>query len=229
MADVILEMLGVFPHQSTHFVPGARFELRLMPGECVLVEARNRALAGEFADLCCGLGVGRGGVRFLGRDWAAAADAQQAAMRGRIGRTYGAQSWIGFHGTDMNILAAQLHHTRRPEHELREAAGELARRFGLPGLPLVPPNALSASDLVRADCIRAFLGNPRLVIVDDSDAEEFPDLLLALMAALTPTRTNQGAGIWLTGCDEVWMDRAFPATKRLRLTDRGLVPARDPP
>ena len=223
-------MFGASPHQGTDLMPATPFHLRVMPGDCVLIEARDRAPADEFADMCCGLSeAAEGRVRFLGRDWTGTSHEYQAAMRGRIGRTYGSDRWIESYGTDVNILAAQLHHTRRSENELREAAAELAQCFGLPGLPLAPPNALPASDLARADCVRAFLGKPRLIIVEGGAVEQFADLRVALLGALTTTRNNQGAGIWLTGSDEIWRDRRFPATKRLRLTDRGLAPSREPP
>ena len=224
----ILELVGVLPHKRANRLPATLFDLRVGPGECVVIEARDRALASEFADLCCGLGGSHGGrVCFLGRDWAGASNEYVAAMRGRIGRTYGPSGWIEFYGTDVNILASQLHHTRRPVHELREAAAALAQHFGLPGLPLARPGVLPASDLVRADCVRAFLGEPRLVIVDGSEVEQIADLRLALLSALTAVQSRRSAAIWLTGSDEIWRDRTLPTTKRLHLTDRGLAPSRE--
>lgn len=196
-----------------------------MAGQCVAIEVDDPTLAVEFADLCCGLLLPLDGqVRFLGHDWAAVSDEQAAAMRGRIGRTYGANSWVGFLGVDRNILWPQLHHTRRPETELRDAAAELARSFGLPGLPLTSPDSLTTADLVRADCVRAFLGDPRLVIIQTAALTHFADLSPALLAAFTATGNRQAAGIWLINGDTGWKDRAFPVTIRLRLTERGLVP-----
>src|SRR4051812_1985370 len=110
------------PDQATNSPPALLFDLRVMPGDCVLIEARDRALANEFANLCCGLSDGFDArVRFLGRDWTGASHEYHAAMRGRIGRTYGSGGWIQSYGTDVNIFAAQLHHTRRSEDELRDS------------------------------------------------------------------------------------------------------------
>lgn len=200
-----------------------------MAGDCVLIDVRNRSQATEFADLCCGLlPLRSGGVRFLGRDWADTPDEQAAAMRGRIGRLYGSDSWISFLGTDINILLSQLHHTRRPEPMLREAAVELSRKFGLPGLPVMRPNGMAAADLVRAACVRALMGEPRLLLLDSPDLERASDLVPALLNGLMDANDRLAASIWFTRGDAVWNDRSFPATSRFRLVERGLVSVRAP-
>jgi phospholipid/cholesterol/gamma-HCH transport system ATP-binding protein len=198
-----------------------------MTGDCVLIEARSPVQTREFADLCCGLVPLRSGsVRFLGRDWAATTDELASAMRGRIGRLYGAESWISFLATDTNILLPQLHHSRRPEHTLREAATALSIAFGLPGLPVMRPDVLTAADLVRAGCVRAFVGEPQLLFLDNPELERIPELVPALLNALLAAHDNLAAGIWITRGDTLWNDRSFPASMRLRLTERGLVPMR---
>src|SRR3974390_1027876 len=150
-ATPILEIAGALPDSAESRIPGVPLYLRIMPGDFALIDIPDPQLAAEFADLCCGLlRIRQGSVRFLGRDWAGVPDELAAAMRGRIGRMYGPGSWVGFLGTDVNILLSQLHHTRRTEAGLRDAAAELSYRFGLPGLPLAPPAAVSAADLLRA-------------------------------------------------------------------------------
>jgi phospholipid/cholesterol/gamma-HCH transport system ATP-binding protein len=109
---------------------------------------------------------------------------------------------------------------------LRDAAAELARSFGLPGLPLVRPGALTEADLARAACVRAFLGAPRLVLLESPVQEQFDDLIPPLLDAVAAARDRGAAAIWLTQSDLVWRDRSFPATCRLRLTEYGLVPSR---
>ena len=47
----------------------------------------------------------------------------------------------------------------------------LARRFGLPGLPVGGRETVPAGELVRAACVRAFLGTPELVLIADASLE----------------------------------------------------------
>ncbi|MGH8257794.1 MAG: ABC transporter ATP-binding protein [Steroidobacteraceae bacterium] len=196
----------------------------MAPGDLALIEMSNPAWAGELADLCSGLiSPGKGSVCFLGNDWARIPEMLAATLRGRIGRVHANGGWIGFAGTDRNILLPQLHHTRRPLEALRDAAAELARSFGLPGLPLVRPEALSAGDLARAGLVRAFLGQPRLLLLEHPLAGQFDDLAPRLLNALAAARDRGAAGIWITASDLVWHDRSFPATLRLRCTERGLT------
>lgn len=220
----VLQIRSAQPVPEECDLPPIPFDLELSPGDLALVEVRSPAWAAEFADLCCGLiPLREGSVSFLGQDWATMPETMAAARRGRIGRVHGSGAWIGFAGTDLNILLPQLHHTRQPVGDLRDAAARLARDFGLPGLPLVRPEALSAGDLSRAALVRAFLGEPRLVLLEHPVKGQFADLVPPLLNMLAAVRDRGAAGIWLTGSDLVWNDRSFPATERLRFTERGLL------
>jgi phospholipid/cholesterol/gamma-HCH transport system ATP-binding protein len=223
----ILEVVGALPQPALSRLPPKPLDLRVMAEDSVLIEAHDPLQAAEFADLCCGLlPLRSGSVRFLGNDWASTPHERASALRGRIGQVCGASSWIRFLSTDANILLQQLHHTRLPVELLRDKAAELSRGFGLPGLPAARPNELRFEDLVRAACVRAFIGEPRLVIVKSRELEQVPDLRPALLNALTAARNRQAATIWLMPSHAVWKDRSVPATARLRLTDHGLVAGR---
>lgn len=226
-AAPVLDLIAAQPDADATHLPPVPLNLRLMPGQCALIEVRDPVRARQFADLCCGLLVPRQGqVVFLGRDWAATGDEHVAALRGRIGRVHGTGAWIGFLGVDLNILLPQLHHTRRSAAALRENAAELARSFGLPGLPLVRPEALGTADLARAACVRAFLGEPRLLLLESPVQAQFADLVPPVLDAVAAARDRGAAAIWLTRSDFVWTDRSFPATQRLRFTENGLAPLR---
>ena len=201
--------------------------LRLAPGDLALVEARDPQRAAWFADLCCGLvPLTKGSVRFLGRDWSAMPHHFAAALRGRIGRIFATGGWIEFADLATNILLPQMHHTRRDVRELRETAAKLACGFGLPGLPTGLPSELSAIDLARAACVRAFLCQPALLLLESPVQGRFADLKEPILDALAAARSDGAAAIWLAGSELVWRDRSVPATHHLRLRDDGLRPGR---
>jgi phospholipid/cholesterol/gamma-HCH transport system ATP-binding protein len=201
--------------------------LRLMPGELALVEAPDPDRATWLADLCSGLvPLADGTARFLGREWPAMPDHYAAALRGRIGRVFAVGNWIGFVDVATNILLPQLHHTRRDPAGLRADATRLACAFGLPGLPLGRPSELSPGDLARAACVRAFLGEPTLLLLESPTQGRFLDLVSPLLNAIATARSGGAAAIWLTRSSVVWHDHSFPADHRLRLGEQGLLPAR---
>ena len=221
----VLDLVAARPRHSPGAAPAAEINLRLMAGELVLVDARHSARPTWLADLCCGLlPLAAGSARFLGHDWSAVPPDYAAALRGQIGRVFSSGSWIGFWDVATNILLPQLHHTRDDPNELRERATALCCAFGLPGLPLVRPGDLAAGDLARAACVRAFLGDPLLVLLENPVQGRFTTLLLALLDALAAARDRGAAAVWFTGSDLVWRDPSIPATTRLRLAERGLLP-----
>jgi phospholipid/cholesterol/gamma-HCH transport system ATP-binding protein len=201
--------------------------LQLMRGDLALVEARDPELAAWFADLCSGLvPLAEGAVHFMDHDWSKMPRDYAAALRGRIGRVFAAGGWIEFADMAANILLPQLHHTRADVRALREEAAKLAYAFGLPGLPLGQVRNVPAMDLARAACIRAFLGEPQLLLLESPLQGRFDDLLVPLLEALAVVRQNGAAAIWLSNNEQVWRDRSVPASHRLRLRDYGLVPVR---
>ena len=223
----VLEMLGALADPGASGLPSTCMDLCVMAEDSVLIEAGDTIQAAEFADLCCGLAPLRSGVvRFLGHDWAGASYERASALRGRIGQVAVENSWINFLSTETNILQQQLHHTRVPETVLREKAAELSRDFGLPGIPLARPDRLAFGDLVRAACVRAFLGDPELLILKSQELEQVGEVWPALLNALAAARGRRAAAIWITASDIVWNDRSIQSTQRLRLTENGLVPAR---
>jgi phospholipid/cholesterol/gamma-HCH transport system ATP-binding protein len=222
--SLVLELAGVGLDPAAGRLPSGPFSLQLASGDCVLIECRDPGRAAEFSDLCCGFVMAQqGSVRFLGRDWSQLTSLQAFALRGRIGRVYGTGAWISFLGMDLNILLPQLHHTHRSGTVLREAAAELSRRLGMPGLPLSLPETLSESDRTRAACVRALLGQPRLLLLESPVQARYADLVPPLLNMLAEARDRGAAVIWLTRSDFVWNNKSFPATARLRLVERGLL------
>ena len=220
----ILDLDGARAAQSLDAFAAPAASLKLMPGDLALIEARNATVAAWLADLCSGLvPLAEGSVRFLGHDWQAMPPDYAAALRGRIGRVFATGAWIGFLDIATNILLPRLHHGREAQPELRQQATRLACGFGLPGLPLERPRDLTPIDLARAACVRAFLGEPALLLLESPLQDQFEELKTPLLDALAHARQRGAAAIWLTRGDLVWNDRSVPASHRLRLRERGLV------
>jgi phospholipid/cholesterol/gamma-HCH transport system ATP-binding protein len=226
-AQLVLDVSNAVPVRRADEPGMAPVSLQLLSGELALIETNDPRRAAHFADLCCGLvPLTEGTVTFLGRDWTAMTHDYAAALRGRIGRIFSESGWIEFVDITTNILLPQLHHTRRDARDVRENAAKLACRFGLPGLPIGRPRDLPTKDLVRAACVRAFLGEPALLLLESPLQGRFTDLIVPLVEALTSARQNGAAAIWLSNNDLVWRDRSIPVSQRLRLRDYGLMPAR---
>jgi phospholipid/cholesterol/gamma-HCH transport system ATP-binding protein len=222
--EPILALAAARPQAEPGEPPQPEIDLRLMPGDLALIDARHATRLAWFGDLCCGLvPLASGSVRFLGRDWSAVPDSYAAALRGRIGRVFTAASWIGYLDVGANILLPQLHHTREGLDGLRRSATQLACAFGLPGLPLVRASELAESDLVRAACVRAFLGDPLLLVLESPAQGRFTTLVPPLLDALARARDRGAAALWLTRGDLVWRNPSISTTHRLRLDDRGVL------
>jgi phospholipid/cholesterol/gamma-HCH transport system ATP-binding protein len=222
----VIELVTAVAEPEADLAVGVPLSLRLLPGECAFIETANATQAAAFADLCSGLILPLSGhVRVLGRDWQDLPADYAAALRGRIGRVFTTGAWVPFIDVATNILLPALHHTSRDRQELRAEALALAYEFGLPGLPLDRPEDLAPADLSRAALVRAFLGEPLLVLV-----EEPSNLTLSRLAGvlnrIAATCDRGGTVIWLAHARTVAGAAAFPWSHRLRLSDQGLALAR---
>ena len=208
-------------------LPRAPLDLTLAEGDFALIETSGPRRGGALADLCMGLAPLLGGaVRFLGRDWAALPSHHADALRGRIGRLFHLPIRADTPDVAARVLLGRLHHTRVPEPELRAEAVGLALRFGLPGLPAGPARLLAGPDLLRAACVRAFLGRPRLIVLELPLAVQEDHLLRAFLELGAEAR-GRGAGVaWLANPGPALRDPGIRPTHRLRLTDFGLAAVR---
>lgn len=201
----------------------ARLDLSVDPGELVLLDPGNTANAARLADVCCGLAPPvQGSVRFLGHDWSMLAPDTANALRGRIGHVFAEGGWVEHLPMMDNVLLQQEHHYRAEPAELRDQALRLASHFGLPGLPLGYPAEHSASELRRSACVRAFLGRPALVLLEEPLSGE-RGLLEPLVNAALAALARGVAVIWITAERLVWRDASLPADRRLRLAGGELV------
>jgi phospholipid/cholesterol/gamma-HCH transport system ATP-binding protein len=222
----ILELAMAVVDPRLDLARNVPLSLRLLPGDSALIEVAGSISIAAFADLCSGLVTPQSGyVRFIGRDWRELPDDYADASRGRIGRVFGNGAWVPFLDVETGILLPSLHHTRRARRDLRRDALGLAHEFGLPGLPIDRPADVAPDDLDRAALIRAFLGDPLLVLVEDR-----LDISLGRSAGVlnrvAMTCDRGGAVVWLARERALHAIPTFPATQHLRLSDQGLTLAR---
>jgi phospholipid/cholesterol/gamma-HCH transport system ATP-binding protein len=193
-------------------------------GDLLFLRGERAGQARAIFDLCSGLTPPFGGsVHFLGRDWEGVQPDIANAMRGRIGRVFSRGSWIEDVTIQENILLPELHHTRRPIREVRQEAGRLALQLGLPGIPLGYPADLPLSDLNRAAWIRAFLGNPSLILLEEPTSQLGERDVAPLIALIREARDRGAAVVWVTLNDSLWRDPSIPVTRRYRLIGRRLI------
>jgi phospholipid/cholesterol/gamma-HCH transport system ATP-binding protein len=158
-----------------------------------------------------------GRVLFVGRDWQRTLATRASVQRFSIGRVFEGHSWISNLDIDENVLLPSRHHTSRPEAELREEAEKLSRHFGLSELPTIRPARASADDLRRAACVRAFMGEPRLLILERPAQTIHVSNHGPLTAAVGAARKRGAAVLWLTSLPEVFDDAELRPNLRFRM------------
>jgi phospholipid/cholesterol/gamma-HCH transport system ATP-binding protein len=199
-------------------------DLDVVGGELLLLLVEHLVQGAAFADVCAGLRVPLTGVvQFLGREWRHLTADAANAQRGRIGRVLREGAWVRQLSLKDNILLQQLHHTRDSLHDLLDQASRLAQQFGLPGVPLGHFEAYSDADLQRAACVRAFLGQPALVLLEEPTRHLNRGNRFQLINVIQETRDKGAAVIWITRDRTVWQDATIPATRRYRWIGRKLM------
>lgn len=186
-------------------------------GDLVLVQVEDLHQAELWADLAVGiLSPIDGRVSILGNDLATLDVMTGSWLRGRIGRVFGRGNWMDRLGILDNILLPARHHSGRDDDDLKAEASALASSFGMPGIPLDTPDNVTRADLQRAACVRAFLGDPLLVILEDPTYGARMDLLKPLMDAIRASRNHGAAVLWFSPAAEIWRDSSIPVTRRYR-------------
>jgi len=191
-----------------------RMSLDLAPGELALIklEARQRM---PIADAAAGLvDPLDGSVSFLGVDWQGMQPREAAEARGRIGRVFHGVGWISNLDVDENTVLPLRHHNRGLVQDLYDEAADLSQVFELPGLLRGRPNYARLADLRRAACVRAFLGEPMLLILEQPERDVFPDIMPPLLASIRAARNRGAAVLWLTAEAQLWNETDVGATVR---------------
>ena len=191
---------------------------RLMPGDLarVQLEPGNEQL--PLADAAEGLiEPDEGSVAFMGERWPEMTPDRELALRARIGRVFYGHGWISNLNVLENLILAQRHHTSRPDPEIMAEAQDLARSFGLREVPAGRPALVLQRDLRRAEWIRAFLGQPALILLERPTfgvaVEHVPLLIRAVEAALA----GGAAVLWTHDKDTSSGETALQKCLRFRM------------
>ena len=170
----------------------------LAAGDLALVDMGDAYVACPLADAAEGLvDLDSGTVTFLGDDWQALSVARAAAHRASIGRVFEKRSWISNLDVDENVTLARRHHTGQRHAGVMAEASRIARDLGLGEIPQARPAFVGRHDLRLAQWVRAFLGAPRLIILEDPLRGVARDLLDNLLAAVGAAREEGAAVLWL--------------------------------
>jgi phospholipid/cholesterol/gamma-HCH transport system ATP-binding protein len=199
-------------------------DLLVQPGGFHLVYSNDAAVSTAVADALLGLKATIGGsVRYLDQAWEELDEGHAIGLRCSIGRVQSRGNWMETRPVMEGVLLPMRHCSILPDTRLREMAGELARRFGLPGLPMQLPNDCATSDLECAACVRAFLGFPTLVVLEHPHALADAPLLRPMIDEIQRLRRRQGAAIWFTEHASIAADPGVPASHRHRIVGGRLV------
>lgn len=195
--------------------------LALRAGDTVVVHVLSREEGlPPLCDLAAGtLAPTQGTVRFMGEDWCATGPFRQSVLRGRIGRVFGGQAWVSNLSMTENVLLPQRHHTRRPEYDLAGDADALARAFGLSGMPTVRPEGVRPHDLMRWQWVRAFLGSPRLLLLEEPEAGVWEEHRPLLRERARRQAQEGCAVLWVTQDAGAWRDAASPTVLHAFVAD----------
>ena len=179
----------------------------------VLLEKEHARL--PLADLAVGIVIpNQGRVKLHNSNWSDMSPGISSNNRGHIGRVFEGNPWIDDLEVNQSIMLAQLHHTSRSFDELARQAAELSRVFGLPGLPFHFPSTFRGKDLARAACVRAFMGEPDLLVLERPTKGVYPEILPSLLNMLRRVRDRGAAVLWLTDKIEVWNNPGVRPTLR---------------
>ena len=204
---------------SLHYETGLwNISFELNSGELLLVRIERENERLPLADAAEGLvPAAEGGVLFRGEDWHGMSADHAAAQRGKIGRLFEDEGWISDADVEENIMLAQRHHTQRSEDEILDEALKFARMFGLPGLPRGRPGKVRRWDLRKAACIRAFLGQPALIIIEQPVRGVYADLMAPLVNAVHSARNHGAAVLWTVTDPQLWNYPGIHATTRAKM------------
>jgi phospholipid/cholesterol/gamma-HCH transport system ATP-binding protein len=228
IAPVILKFSEVTIESGPQYETGLwNTSFDLHQGELLLVRMERENERLPLADATEGLlAPAHGSVMFLGEDWQLMSPDHAAAQRGKIGRLFDDEGWVSDLDVDQNIMLSQRHHTPRSDEDIMDEALKLARVFGLPGVPRGRPGSMRRWDLRKAACIRAFLGQPAFILIEQPLRGVYADLMAPLVNATKSARNRGAAVLWMVSDPKIWNHPGICATTRARMFGESAISMR---
>lgn len=193
-------------------------------GDLVMVHVADLRQAEIWGDVATGLlAPDKGRVSILGNSLADLDIETGNGLRARIGRMFNRGNWLDRLSVMDNVLIQARHHSGRSDTELVREASALAQWFDLPGIPLGLPSRYTRIELQKSACVRAFLGNPVLVILEGPELDSPAEMIPALVGVIRAARNRGAAVVWFSLSMELLGDRSIPATRRYRMAGRQLM------
>ncbi len=203
------------------------FSLRLEAASLAVIKLESDAGPLPLPDLAQGLRKPESGtIRFDGNDWSALSPEAQDKLRGRIGRVFHQTGFVSNLSVAANVTLSQLHHTRRPAADILAEAETLSRAAGLEALPQTRPAWCPRPDLRRAEWVRAFMGKPALILLEQPEKDALKKHLPLLVAMMQNALAHGAAMLLITTVDLPWPAGACPErTTHFTIQSEKLIPA----
>jgi ABC-type ATPase involved in cell division len=199
--------------------------LALAPGELALVRLPYGTTVTPLADLACGvIDPEQGEVAFQGESWNGQGADREATRRGLIGRVFERAGWLSNLDVDENITLARRYHERWEPAEALRQAQDLALRLGMSGVPAGRPALVPRGELLRAQWVRALLGEPVLLLLERPVRDLPPAWVAPLVTEVQRRRAAGVAVLWLTDDHERLDPAALTPTLKFGLEDGNIHP-----
>jgi len=206
--------------ETQHTADVAHVGFVLAPGQVAMVLFGSHSRYVPLGDLAEGLVEPQeGSVEYQGERWTEMATMRQETLRGSIGRVFEGQGWVSNLSVYENVVLSQRHHTHRAAEDIHKEVERLAREAGLSAIPEGLPDAVLLSDLKRAEWVRAFLGGPRLILLERPE-QGMPDDAVSRLVGLVTAAARAGAAVlWMTTRRDVWVDKRLTMAQRFSMED----------
>ena len=172
-------------------------DLELNAGELLTIQVDAATRTRSFASMIQGiLHPESGSVRFLEQDWQGSDYQRHFWQRSLIGRVFEGQAWIENLNVDENVTLAARHHGV----QLSDIAFSLQHwcdQFGVDKLATRRPAFVAPATLQIHQWIRAFLGNPKLVILETPLQYLAQNWVKVFLAAVNELLNRGTAVLWL--------------------------------
>ena len=137
-------------------------------GQLYIITQTTQGMGRALLNVAGGLQRPDEGDALVGElDWRELTNDVANSWRGRIHWAFREPAWLPYLTVADGITLEERFHKQVNLDELDAEAERLCRWFGLPGLPTGYPPESTIEDLFRAECARAFMGEPLAIVLED--------------------------------------------------------------